>query len=178
MSARKLLRALLYLGPLLLWMGVVIAASTQLGRYEKSLALIQGVAEFLSPDAVPSGDIWQQYQINNAARKLAHVGAFGIFTLLAVRALQWGEPKLKWQSISGSLALCVVFAVSEAFVRFRAPDRHVRLEQFVLNAIGALLVFGLTLLYFRLKYWEELLWEGKPIPKDETAESGPQTYDS
>jgi VanZ family protein len=170
MRTRKLLRALLYLGPLLLWTGVVIAGSTQLGRYEQSLAFIQRTAEMLSPDSVPSNDVWQLYQINNAARKLAHVAGFGIFTMLAVRALQWGEPKLKWQAVVGSSGLCILFALSEAFVRFRTPDRHVRLDQFVFNGIGALLVLGLTLLYFRIKYWEQLLWEGKSREADETAE--------
>jgi VanZ family protein len=168
MRTRKYLRALLYLGPLLLWMGIVIAASTQLGRYEESLAFIQGTAQLLSPEQTPSNDIWQIYQINNAVRKLAHVAAFGIFTMLAVRALQWGEPRLKWRSLAGTLILCILFAASEAFVRFQSPDRHVRPDQFVFNAIGALLVFGLTLLYFRLKYWETLLWAGKPVEDDET----------
>ena len=169
MDTSKLLRVLLYLGPLLLWTGVVIAGSTKLGRYEQSLAFIQGTAQLLSPEAVPSNEIWQLYQINNAARKLAHVAAFGIFTMLAVRALQWGEHRLKWQALGGSLGLCLLFALSEAFVRFQSPERHVRLEQFVFNAIGAILVFGLTLLYFRLKYWEELLREGKSGEGDETA---------
>ena len=169
MDSRKLWRALLYLGPLLLWMGIVLAGSTRLGRYEESLALIQWTAQKLSPELAPSQDIWQIYQINTAARKLAHVAAFGIFTLLAVRAMQWGQPRLKWQSLAGSLLLCIVFACSEAFVRFHTPDRHVRLEQFVFNGIGAALIFGLTMTYFWIKYWEKVLWEGKSMENDENA---------
>ena len=169
MRFRKSIRALLYLGPLLLWMVVVIAGATYLGRYEESLALIQRVAHLLSPDAQSAVDVNQLYQINNAARKLVHVAAFAVFTMLSVRAMQWGEAKLKWQSLAGSLGLCIVFALSEAFVRFTSPARHVRLEQFVLNGIGALLIFGLTMLYFGIKYWERILWEGKREEDSETA---------
>lgn len=168
MHTQKFLRALLYLGPLLLWMGIVLVGSTRLGAYENSLAFIQGTAELLNPEETPSNDVWQLYQINNAARKLAHIVAFGVFTMLAVRAMQWGASRLKWQSLVGSLGLSLLFAFSEAFVRFRSPERHVRLEQFVLNGIGALAVFGLTLLYFRLKSWEALLWEGKSAESDES----------
>jgi VanZ family protein len=150
---------LLYLGPLFLWMGAVAAGSTYLGRYEESLALIQGAAHLLSPDAPPARDRGDLFQINNAARKLVHIATFAVFTMLSVRAIQWGEARLKWQSLAGSLALCIVFALSEAFVRFQSPVRHVRLEQFVLNGIGAVLTFGLTMLYFGIKYGEKVLWE-------------------
>ncbi len=168
MRKRKWLKALLYLVPLLLWMAVVIAGSTRLGRYEESLAFIQWGAQILTPELPPSHDIWPLYQINTASRELAHIAAFGIFTLLSVRALQWGEPRLKWQSFVGTLGLGILFAGSEALVRFRTLDRHVRLEQFVCNAVGALLVFGLTLLYFRIKYGEDQLREGNSMTSDET----------
>ena len=167
-NTRKWLRALLYLGPLFLWMALVIAGATRLGRYEESLAFIQWTAQALSPELPPSQEVWQLYQINTAARELAHVAAFGIFTMLSVRALQWGEARLKWQTLIGTLGFCFIFACSEAYVRFRTPERHVRWEQFAFNALGAFLVFGLTMLYFQLKYCEGKLWEGKTVETDET----------
>ncbi|MBC8101381.1 MAG: VanZ family protein [Cytophagales bacterium] len=164
MRTRKFLRAFLYAGPLLLWMAAIYASSTHLGRYEQSLALIQAASQRLAPESPPPSDQGELFQINDAARKLAHVFAFGILTLLAVRAIQWGESRLKWQTVTGSFALCVLFAVSDALIRIREPDRHVRLDQFVFNGIGALLVFLLTTGYFGVKYWEDFLWEGRPDP--------------
>lgn len=158
-AKNKFQRSVLYLLPLLLWMGIVLIASTRLGSYAESMKLIQWTAETLSPESMPLQDVWQLYQINNAARKIAHIFAFGIFTMLAVRALQWGSPRLKWQSLVGALVICLLFGTGEAFVRYRSPVRHVRMEQFVFNGAGSLLVFAFTTGYFGVKSWERSLWK-------------------
>jgi VanZ family protein len=145
-----------FVGPLLLWMILVWATSTRLGAYEQSLNLMIRVVHSLSPESpVPgSGDLMPLFPSNNALRKLAHVFAFAVFMLLAVRAIQWGNPRLKPAAIFVACLLGTFFAGSDAVIRYLTPMRHVREDQFVLDAIGAAFILVITVLYFVAKSWE------------------------
>jgi len=167
---RLLLQCFLYLGPLILWMAVIYTGSTQLGTYDKSIALMLSVARFFSPDGPQPNDIGSLFLVNNALRKIAHLVTFGILMLLVVRAIQWGRPRLKLSSLVAAILFCTGFSFSDALVRLYARDRHVRADQFVLNAIGSGSVLIITVLFFLLKAGEERLRAGNPRNSAETKE--------
>ena len=73
-------------------MGVIYVSSTDRGAYDASLRLMLRVAQWATPSWQIPVDVGAYFPLNNALRKLAHVLFFGIFTLLAVRAVQWGSP--------------------------------------------------------------------------------------
>lgn len=141
-------------------MALVYASSTQLGTYDRSLNLMLRASHWIAPDLPIPQDVGEIFLINNAVRKLAHVVAFGGFTLLLVRALQWGNPRLKKAVLPITFGLGLLFSFSDALFRIYAPSRHVRGEQFVLNALGSAIVLILVVLFFAAKRAEAWLLAG------------------
>ena len=162
MLLRKILRGLLYIGPPVLWMGGLFAASTQLGEYHVTFRFVQDSVQWLAP-GTPRIDIDSMYGINIAVRKLAHVIGYGFLTVLLVRAIQYGQARLKPVSVFVALLLSVLFAIGDALHRRRVPGRHGDSADVVLDAIGIGIFFGGTLLYFGLKALERHLAQ-EPVP--------------
>ena len=153
-------------------MAIVYASSTELGTYDKSLNLILRFSYWLSPGMTIPGDVGAYFPINNAARIVARVFVFAVFTLLTVRALQWGHHRLKPVTLGITFLLALPFSFSDALFRLNAPDRHVRVEQFVLNGIGAVVVLLGVVVFFFAKQWETslLALAGNLQLSNETAE--------
>lgn len=166
---KRFLRTVYYVAPLLLWMGVIYVSSTDRGAYDVSLRLMLRAGQWAVPGWQPPWDVGVYYPLNDALRKLAHVLFFGIFTLLTVRAVQWGSPRLKLSSVLVVLGIGIVFSLSDALVRLAAPERHVRLEQFLMNGLGAVLVLVMVTGFFAAKAWERRLQEGERQAGSESA---------
>ena len=95
----RLRRQLLYLGPLLAWMGVIALLSTDVGSREHTMQW----AVWLLRCVLPSGqqDRMQaqlEYPVT-AARKFAHVFEYAVLAFLACRWLwfSFGQERRTWQ---------------------------------------------------------------------------------
>jgi hypothetical protein len=93
----KIVRLLLWLFPLILWGSVLLWSATEGARYETSWRWLQWWLRFLSPEHAPPGTGEQvqvnvtMYQLNGAARRLAHIVGYAVLTALTVRAIQRGR---------------------------------------------------------------------------------------
>lgn len=161
---RKWLRALVFVGPLLLWIVLLLVLATTLGEYIATWKLFQRVLSWMTPEFAPIPTDGRfavvevsMYQINQGLRRAAHVAMYAGLTLLAVRACQWGEPRLRRRTVLVALLMSLVFTGGESLVRLRSPGRHVRWENLALNLIGTGLVLGGTLVFFGLKAAERRL---------------------
>ncbi len=152
---RRLPLLLIYLGPLLLWMAVLFAASTQFGRYEVSASLLQKALRLLAGPGPDDITYLALYSLNRAARRLAHVCASFILSLLIVRAVQWGTPRLKWRSLVCAFLVNSAVAVGEMLHRNRTPHRHGDLSDLALNMLGSALALLTAIVFFAGKRWEQ-----------------------
>ena len=164
-AGRRLLLWVIYAGPPLLWMLVVFAASTRLGSYEATWTLNRRVFAFLAPHWGVIDDS-SLYQINDALRRLSYVGAYAVLTLLAVRAIQFGQPELKRASALAALGISIVFAAGDALHRRFVPGRHGDIADVWLSVLGACATMAVILLWFRLKRWERDLAQAARPPED------------
>ncbi len=173
-SSRTLL-ALLYIGPLLLWMGVIFVSSTSAGDYPTSMRLIQHSLNWLVPEQPPL-DVSTLYKVNNAARKLAHVVTYGILTLLVVRAVQFGQPRLKRGAFGAAFLVSLLYAIGDEWHRRFVPQRHAKFVDLVIDSVGITLTLGGTWFWFALKDWERRLAAfAAPAPRAISTPDEPQT---
>ena len=155
-------RFFIYGAPILWWSIIVYAGATEWGRYERSWALIQDFFHMLAPDwGTSSADgiqpyLWM-YEINAALRRLAHVVTYAVLTLLIVRFIQQGEPRLKRASVIGAVAIAVLYNVADEWLRWNELHRHAKAIDVYLNLTGVVCVLGGTFLFFSFKAWERRL---------------------
>lgn len=169
------------MGPMLLWMGLIFVASTDVGRYENSWRLILRVLQFLCPEfatpPAPDGDLQvnvSMYQINTGMRRLAHVLLYAILTFLTVRFIQRGEPRLKMTSLIAALLITAVYAGLEEGVTYLQQHRHAGWSDIKLNLYGIALVLGGTAAFFQIKAWERALQEPLEEPVTSLSEVSSQ----
>lgn len=157
---RSLIRVLLYALPLILWMGLGVLASTELGGYDRSWILLHRLLDWIAPGYYYSDNqILSMYQLTQATRKIAHVVVYAVLTGLLIRLAQRGRPQLRFRSVFFAVALSGASMGLEAYVRRYQSEgtRHVRAEQFFLEGFGVLSVVVGTFLYFQLKALERWL---------------------
>lgn len=173
---RRVLRFVLYGGPVLLWMAVVFVGSTDLGRYETSWNIVIRVLNFLCPEFAQPPEKGLQlnismYQINTAMRRLAHIFLYAMLTFLTVRALQQGKPRLRMRSLVAAFLITMAYAGTDELHRYFEQHRHAKWSDIALNLYGIAFVLGGTILFFGLKAWERKL----DAPLLETPETEQQT---
>ena len=98
-------------------------------------------------------------KLNYIVRKTAHITEYTILTLLAVRALQFGTPKLRARALFGALALSVLYACTDEFHQIFVPGRSPLVKDVLIDSVGALLVTIATPLWFATKDLERRLHE-------------------
>jgi hypothetical protein len=162
---RRLPRFLLFYGPLLLGTGVLGFLATSHGGFMASWKLFLRAVIWLTPELPqyhaelnPDGPQREQFNLfplNVALRKVAHVMVYIPISILAGRALQNGEPRLRARALFGQVLLCLLLTGAECLVRLRyAGERHIRWEQLYLNLTGTGLAIVLTLIFFGIKALE------------------------
>lgn len=156
----KIVRLFLWFSPLFLWGLAILWSATEGARYETSWRWLQWWLRILCPEhAPPDADRVQvaitMYQLNGAARRLAHIFGYAILTALTVRAIQRGASTLKRSSLIAAVIIALLYTGLDEFQRFFfQPNRHAKWLDLILNLIGVVLTIGGTILYFTLKGWE------------------------
>jgi hypothetical protein len=166
---RAILRVLVYVLPLVVWVGLASLAATELGSYARSWAMIQKGIDTLQPGFYRADpQVVSMYQLTQITRKFAQVLVYTVLALLTVRLCQAGRPTLRARSLVMALLVSIAFVGVEVYLRLNQSEgtRHVRLEQFFLDMIGVGGVLIGTPLFFALKSLERwLLSESrKPEP--------------
>ncbi len=162
---RRLVRGILYLGPILLCLVGLGYISTDVATYQASLKFFYKLVYVLSPEYTEFREQFdtrngiQQtviiYPIIGSLRKLAHIFCYGLLSLLIARAMQGGREKLRWQTPVVVIFLAILVTGLESWVRLRfSTQRHVRWEQLWLNLAGAGAALIGTLVFFGIKSLE------------------------
>jgi len=146
-----------YVGPLLAWMTFIFFLSTGAGSTENSVGLITRVLGYFSPRLLASLSDYQLYRLDYAVRKLGHLTEYFILTLLAVRAIQFGHPRLKKSAFFGALTLSVLYAISDEFHQRFVGGRSASSKDVLIDIAGIVLCIVFILVWFAVKHLERRL---------------------
>ena len=131
--------------PVLLWMAVIFAGSSNLGSTQRTSRIIGPLLRWLKPDI--SDEAIRTVQL--AARKGAHMAEYAVLSVLLWRA---GRRLMKkdsgpWHGREAALVLgiTVLYAVSDEFHQSFVSSRQGQWSDVLIDAVGAML--GLTLLW-------------------------------
>ncbi|MGA9876053.1 MAG: VanZ family protein, partial [Solirubrobacteraceae bacterium] len=139
--------------PVLIWMAVIFAASSDTHSYEHSSRLLVPVLHWLFPhisDKAVDLDVF-------IARKCAHLTEYAVFALLVWRALNFSKnnlPPWSWPKAGGTLLIVFLYAASDEIHQIFVPTRTARIHDVVIDTIGgAIGLFALWLVGRLRKRW-------------------------
>jgi VanZ family protein len=123
--------------PLLIWLGVIFAGSTNVMSAEHTSRFIVPFLLWLKPEMSPQ-TIWTIFVV---MRKCAHLAEYAILAILLWRALGSGTAlRAKMPLLFGTvLVFCAVFAASDEFHQFFVKSRTPSVRDVLLDVAGALL---------------------------------------
>lgn len=155
MNARRAVRIALRWGPFAAALAATALLAGSAGGYTNSWQALRTVLDWLAPGHAPISDYGVTlYQLNDAARRAAHAIVAAAAVVLADRGPCAGLP-LRGR-LPASVGAGLLVAACAAVVRWRADDRHVRIEQWAPTlaglALGAAWV-GLAAATRRLALW-------------------------
>lgn len=138
MTKTKAGRALWYVGPLLLWMGVIFFMSTDRGSAQNTAPvvnsilrrLLPGIADRLTPEQIDRVD-WN-------IRKVGHVSEYTLLAILAFRAVAWGSGQLGSRHIILPWLIAVLYAASDEYHQSFVPSRDGAASDVFFDNTGAL----------------------------------------
>jgi VanZ family protein len=120
-------------------MGVIFVGSTELFAEQPVSRVIGPLLRWLIPGV--SDEVVQQVRF--LVRKSCHFGEYAVLAALVRRALAAGRlldrPQLWWRVAGISLAVCVLYAVSDEAHQAFVPSRQASALDVLVDAIGAAL---------------------------------------
>lgn len=168
---KKLSLRLFYIGPVVLWMLVIFGASARSDSGAESMSLLVRALAFLVPQEVGKLTPDLLDALNHISRKAAHITEYAILTLLMVRALQFGQARLKRWSLPGAALLGVLYACSDEIHQIFVPSRGPSFTDVLIDSIGIALALAGIALWFALKSLESRLWRANALSSPPTAET-------
>jgi VanZ family protein len=150
---------LFYIGPLIFWMAVIFFGSTSFGSASSSHRLLIRVLDLLDPDVSHRLSAETLDMLNLVIRKMGHLTEYAILTLLAVRAIQFGEPRLKPRAPIGAFLISVLYACSDEFHQRFVPGRTSSPHDVLIDSVSVSLVIIGILIWFAVKSAERQLWK-------------------
>jgi VanZ family protein len=139
-------RAFPYWIPVLLWMAVIYWMSTATFSTNVTASIIGSIIRFF----LPALSRKEFLVIHGIVRKLAHVTEYLIFGLLLFRAFRAGShEQRRWQWALSSLAIIVLFAISDEFHQSFVPTRTASLRDICFDVWGGFLAQGICILWYR-----------------------------
>ncbi len=124
--------------PALIWMGIIIFASTDAGSTSNSYRLIRPWLLRINPKITEP----EIYKINLNLRKTIHVVQFAILAVLVLRAHRTVKPPLKHRNlraISFVFAIAIVFAAGSEVIQFFMKSRGASIVDVFLDLGGTTL---------------------------------------
>jgi VanZ family protein len=138
-----------YVLPLLLWMGLIFVMSTHVGSSENTAPLLVHLLQRLWPALPEQLSAEQLDLLNYLFRKLAHVGEYGLLTVLAVRAFQQDRVGWRWRSGLGAVVLSLLYASSDEWHQKFVANRTGTIIDVGVDAIGVALALVVCWLWYR-----------------------------
>lgn len=172
--AKRRVLQLFYIGPLVLWMTTIFLASTGAGSGENSGRLIRLLLQAISPDQAKTLAPHTLEIINIIVRKLSHVTEYAILTMLAVRAIQFGEARLKKTALLGAFAISLIYACSDEIHQRFVPGRGPSPIDVAIDMTGVVIIMVGMILWFGVKSFERSMLRNVTPPPTETVHQSSQ----
>ncbi|HXG24630.1 MAG TPA: VanZ family protein [Chthonomonadales bacterium] len=153
----RVLRAIFYIGPLLLWMGILFSMSTDVGSMQSTSGFIAVFVKFIAPDLAASLTPVQWEHVERVIRKAAHLFEYAVLMLLAVRAIQYGRPHLRTRSVLIAFVITALFAVTDEIHQSFVPSRTALPTDVLIDITGATIATVLLLIWVGIRHVERLL---------------------
>jgi VanZ family protein len=135
--------------PVLVWMAVIFAASSDAKSFEHSSRILAPLLHWLFPHMANS----TMNDIVFIARKCCHLAEYAVFALLVWRALNQSKNHLtpwSWPKVGGTLLIVFLYAASDEFHQIFVPTRTPRIHDVVIDTIGgAIGLFALWIFHRR-----------------------------
>lgn len=116
--------------PAILFAGAVLGMS---GPWASASQTGSWTEPFLLRLGLPAGLAWAAHQV---LRKVGHFAAYGVFGLLALRAVAGGRPPTRRLGLR-ALGLALLLAAADEALQAFAPDRGGRVLDVLLDGAGA-----------------------------------------
>jgi VanZ family protein len=132
--------------PLLLWMGVIFAASTELGAPQNTLRIIVPILRWLDPHIS-----WQTiWRLHHLIRKSAHAVEYAILACLIWRVVRATLADYQPSRQIRLVILCAAFyAATDETHQIFVPGRGPAVTDVMLDTFGAALGLGFLWLFSR-----------------------------
>ena len=144
----KLFRFFWYVGPMVAWMGLIFALSTELGSGAHTAGLLYRLLQRFFPDWLAQATPEQLFELHYWMRKGAHFTEYLILTLLAYRAFRYGEAWRHWRALGFSGGFSVLYAFTDEFHQVFVSSRTPSLRDVGIDALGAMTGFVLLAMIF------------------------------
>ena len=135
--------------PLLAWMCLIFAASTDNGSAAHTAGFIVPMLRWLLPHASPT----RIDSLHFLIRKAGHITEYAILGILALRAFTPENfrfsGKKRWRVAGLALAVAALYAAGDEFHQRFVPSRGASLDDVLLDTFGAF--FGIAALMFTRK---------------------------
>ncbi len=112
-----------YVGPLLLWMLVIFAFSTDVASAQRTRPALGGIVRGLFPGLARRLTPDQIERVDWGIRKAAHVTEYAILAILAYRAVAFGSPAFKSRNVVLPFLIGVLYAASDEYHQSFYPSR-------------------------------------------------------
>lgn len=133
MSARRTNFPKYWLPPIL-WVVVILAASTDLMSAQHTSRFIGPFLRWIMPDI--GADAVLQVQL--VVRKSAHVLEYAVLAMLLLRAFRGGQGSIRWSHIGGAVALAALCAATDEFHQSFVASRTGSPADVLIDIIGAI----------------------------------------
>jgi VanZ family protein len=141
----KLRAFLKYWLPMLIWMAVIFAASSDAQSFEHSSRILAPLLRWLFPK-ISDDTVHLAVFI---ARKCCHLAEYAMLALLIFRALNRSRNQLtpwSWPKVGGTLLIVFLYASSDEFHQIFVPTRTPRIHDVVIDTFGG--AAALLILWF------------------------------
>ncbi len=126
-----------YLGPLIVWAGVIFIMSSRVGIPDNSLGVLESLLKWIFPGGAGRLSADRARLLNLLVRKLGHLSEYFIFALLAVRAQRNGRPRIGFDWALKALALSTGYACSDELHQYFVAGRTGAVADVLIDSIGA-----------------------------------------
>jgi len=133
--------------PVFIWIGIILAGSTDIFSAERTSRYLVPFLRWLNPHISPHTIA----TIHFALRKLGHLTEYAILATLLWRALRSGNRGQMTMSVLFVVAwfVCAIFAATDEFHQAFVPSRTAAAGDVMIDIVGAFIGLGICWIFAR-----------------------------
>lgn len=117
------------------------------------LPVVGWMALIFTLSAVSGLRVSDDASVDRPFRVLGHLTSYGVLAALVLYALA-GRRSPRWQHVAVAYAVCLAYGISDEIHQAFVPDRTGRIDDLMVDAVGA--AVGLLLGYVALRLWSRV----------------------